>query len=142
MKSVATFIQKKKKKIITKKKKKISCYFLALSLVVDIKVSESAIGSEDDKISYSFWALSIFVYLWRRRWVFSLLLSFCFCGGWFGFDFSWGVFFVFKISVNGERPIPIFWSCFSSIFFYFGPFLVLGGEILKRGVEIHIHPFF
>ena len=103
----------------SKKKKKISCYFLALSLVVDIKVSESAIGSEDDKISYSFWALSIFVYLWRRRWVFSLLLSFCFCGGWFGFDFSWGVFFVFKISMNGERPIPIFWSCFSSIFFFF-----------------------
>ena len=54
-------------------------------------------------------------------------------------DFSWGVFFVFKISVNGERPIPIF-DLVSQVFLCL--FLVLGGERHKRGVEIHIYPCF
>lgn len=40
--------------------------------------------------------------LWRLIWV-----SF----------FPSGIFFMFKTYVNGERPMPIFWSCFSNILF-------------------------
>ena len=53
----------------------ISSYVWHYSLSSSSGYQNQAIGSEDDKISYSFWVLSIFMYLWRRRWVFSFLFS-------------------------------------------------------------------
>ena len=50
-----------------------------------------------------------------------------------------GVCFSCSISVNGERPIPIF-DLVSQVFLCL--FLVLGGKRHKRGVEIHIYPCF